>query len=66
MMYKVIHEFADMTDEYHVYSEGDSYPRKGSKPSEERISELLGDSNKIGKPLIVEVPKEKPSKKTAD
>ena len=65
-MYKVIYRFADMQDEKHVYDVGDTYPREGSKPSKERIAELVGSENKIGKPLIEAVeenPKPKKRKK---
>ena len=62
-MYKVICRFADLQDESHVYEVGDTYPRKGVKPSEERISELMGDSNKIGRPLIEKVSRPKSAKK---
>lgn len=72
-MYKVILRFADLQDSSHVYEVGDVYPREGVKPSEERISELLGASNKIGAPLIKKVvekkpvkAKKKPTKKAAD
>ena len=62
MSYKVIHDFSDLQDSKHVYNKGDKYPRKGAKATQERISELLGASNKIGKPLIVEVEEKKPAK----
>ena len=64
-MYKVIERFADLQDENHIYEIGDTYPRKGSKPSEERIEELASDQNKIGIPLIKleEVKKPKTAKK---
>ena len=72
-MYKVILRFADLQDSSHVYEAGDVYPRKGVKPTQKRISELLGASNKIGAPLIEKVvekkpakAEKKPSKKTAD
>ena len=72
-MYKVILRFADLQDSSHVYEVGDAYPREGVKPTQERISELLGASNKIGAPLIKKVVEKKPakakktpSKKTAD
>lgn len=51
-MYKVIYKFADLQDSKFVYNVGDAYPREGSNPSEERIAELAGDSNRIGRPLI--------------
>lgn len=73
MTFDVIHDFADLQDSGHVYHVGDKYPRDGVKPSEERISELLGASNKIGAPLIKKVvekkpvkAKKKPTKKAAD
>ena len=72
-MYKVILRFADLQDSSHVYEVGDAYPREGVKPTQERISELLGASNKIGAPLIEKVvekkpakAKKKPTKKAAD
>ena len=51
-MYKVIYEFADLQDGNHVYAVGDAYPRKGVKASAERIAELSGSGNKLGRPLI--------------
>ena len=53
-MYRVIERFTDLTDGNHKYKVGDVYPRKGSKPTEERIAELSGTSNKRGVPLIIE------------
>ena len=61
-MYKVILRFADLQDSSHVYEVGDVYPREGVKPTQERISELLGASNKIGAPLIKKVVEKKPAK----
>lgn len=54
-MYEVIYKFADMLDNNHVYEVGNTYPRDGYGPTEERIKELAGASNKIGKPLIREI-----------
>lgn len=61
--YKVIHPFRDLEDTGKTfpngreYAVGDSFPStKRSVPSE-RLEELAGDSNKIGKPLIKEVEK---------
>ena len=64
-MYKVIARFADLQDGCHIYEIGDTFPRKGFKPSEERIEELASDQNKIGIPLIKleEVKKPKTAKK---
>jgi len=61
-MYKVIEKFADLQDSNKIYEVGDVYPSKGSKPSAERIEELAGSGNKIGRPLIVAV-EEKPKPK---
>lgn len=54
-MYKVIKYFTDLQDDNHAYNVGDTYPRKGLNPSEERIAELSGSDNKQGVPLIKEV-----------
>lgn len=65
-MYKVIKAFHDLQDVkktksgeiYFEYRVGDTYPRKGLSPSEDRIAELAGDENKQGTPLIELVGKE--------
>lgn len=65
-MYKVIKRFLDLTDGkktkkgtiYYEYNVGDEYPRKGSKPTKARITELSGSNNKQGVPLIKEVKEE--------
>lgn len=54
-MWKVIKYFTDLQDENYAYNVGDTYPRKGLNPSEERIAELSGSENKQGVPLIKEV-----------
>lgn len=54
MKYKVISYFEDLQDNKHSYNKGDTYPRKGLKPSEERIAELMSADNKQRKPLIEE------------
>lgn len=59
-MYRVIKAFADLQDVkktksgdlYHEYEIGDEYPRKGLKPSDERIAELFGSNNLQKTPLI--------------
>ncbi len=52
MAYKVIHPFFDLQDkERHTYKVGDPFPHKG-EVSEERASELTGNKNKLGKPVI--------------
>lgn len=72
-MYKVIKFFHDLEDKketksgtvYHAYNVGDTYPREGSKPSEERVAELAGSENKQGEPLI-ELVEEKVEKQTEE
>lgn len=54
MTYKVIHDFKDLQDDDHIYRAGNKYPRKG-KVKKERIEELQGADNNIGKPLITKV-----------
>lgn len=59
-MYKVINFFTDGQDKDeqgngYPYNVGDEYPRKGLKPSADRIRGLLGEKNGQGKPMIVEV-----------
>lgn len=56
-MYEVIVYFEDLQDNEYKYYVGDSYPRKGLKPSKKRIEELSTNKNKRGIPLIK--PKEK-------
>lgn len=51
-MYKVIRYFTDLQDDDYIYREGDTYPRKGLKPTADRINELASDRNKRGLPLI--------------
>ena len=52
MAYKVIHPFFDLQDEKrHTYKVGDPFPYKG-EVSEERVAELTGNKNKLGKPVI--------------
>lgn len=54
-MYEVIKRFTDLQDGNHVYNVGDTYPREGYTPSEERITELATDKNKQKTPLIAEI-----------
>lgn len=51
-MYKVIVYFEDLQDKNYPYNKGDMYPRKGLKPSAERIEELATAKNLRGIPLI--------------
>lgn len=70
-MYKVVQFFHDLQDYtttkngtvYHAYDVGDTYPRRGYEPSEERIKELSGKDNIRGVTLIELVEEqEKPEK----
>lgn len=63
-MYKVIKLFADLQDNNHVYTIGDTFPRAGLTVTPERLAELAGSNNKQGVPLIKEV--KKAAKKTAE
>ena len=51
-MYEVIKGFMDLQDDNHLYEVGQTYPRSGYKPTDERIAELSGSNNKRGKPLL--------------
>lgn len=55
MTYKVISRFTDLQDNNRTYNEGETYPRDGFKPTEERCAELSGFNNNAGRPLIVAV-----------
>ena len=55
MKYIVISSFKDLTDNEHVYSVGDEFPRAGKKIeeiTEERLQELTTCGNKKGRELI--------------
>lgn len=54
-MYKVKEEFVDLKDKCYLYKAGDTYPRKGTNVSDERIAELSGKNNLRGKPIIEKV-----------
>lgn len=59
-MYEVISAFRDLTDYiktksgpvYHRYEVGDTYPRDGMAPTEERVVALLTGKNNLKRPLI--------------
>lgn len=55
MIYVVLTRFADLRDENHIYEAGDTYPRPGLEVSPDRLAELAGRDNLVGKPLIVDV-----------
>lgn len=56
-MYKALTDFIDLQDNYRKYRAGDTFPRKGYDPGEERIASLAGTNNRRGVPVIAEVPK---------
>lgn len=58
MKYRVIKMFTDLQDKEYAYQVGDTYPREGLSPTDERIAELSGSRNKQGKPLIEAIPEE--------
>ncbi|MBO5384556.1 MAG: hypothetical protein J6A30_09675 [Ruminococcus sp.] len=51
-MYKVIRYFTDLQDKEYAYQVGDTYPREGLSPTDERIAELSSSQNRQGTPLI--------------
>ena len=61
-MYEVVYRFADLKDGSYVYEVGAKYPREGYSPTSERIAELSGSKNKIGKVLIVKKEQETETK----
>ena len=63
-MFKVVKRFYDLKDNNHAYYEGDIYPHNKAKVSEKRIDELSSNKNKMGVPLIEEIPEvvEEPKK----
>lgn len=61
--YLVISAFNDLLDNGRLYKLGSVYPRKGYTPTEQRITELLGSSNKQHKPLIKEIKAKPPTRK---
>lgn len=58
MKYEVLEYFEDLLDNRHKYFPGDAYPRRGLKPTAERLEELSTDRNRRGAPLIKEEQKE--------
>ena len=45
-------KWKDLDDNGYIYKKGDVYPRKGYKPTKERIKQLTTKKNKIGEILI--------------
>lgn len=53
-MYNVLISFSDFEDGG-VYRKGQTYPRPGVTPTEERFAYLAGSDNKFGMPVIAPV-----------
>lgn len=53
MAYIVVKHFTDLQDHGYKYAEGDTYPREGYVPSDERI-EMLSTSNNRQKTVLIE------------
>lgn len=62
-MYKALVRFADLKDGKRIYEAGDEFPRPGFIVSPERIAELAGSDNRMGYPLIAEMPLKRPESK---
>lgn len=56
MAYIVVKHFTDLQDHGYKYAEGDTYPREGYEPSDERIEMLSTASNRQKAVLIEAVP----------
>ena len=56
MAYIVVKHFTDLQDHGHKYAEGDTYPREGYVPSDERIKMLSTAMNRQKTVLIEAVP----------
>ncbi|WP_079480572.1 hypothetical protein [Halobacillus salinus] len=65
MVYRVIRDFRDTQDNHRTYEENDVYPFSG-EVSEDRVNELLGTDNKIGKPVIEEYNQAPPGEEEND
>lgn len=66
MEYRVIEYFTDLQDKNFAYNSGDIYPRKGYKPTEERIQALLSDNNVRKRPIIKAKTAEQETEKIAE
>lgn len=53
-MYKVIKDFTDLQDNGYKYKVGDTFPRDGVNVVGSRLSQLSGEKNRQGVPLIAE------------
>lgn len=57
-MFKVIKKFRDLQDNDYIYEVNDIYPHDNREVPVERIEELAGKKNKIGKILIQKLKEE--------
>lgn len=55
MEYKVVKQFSDAQDNYHIYNVGDVYPRMGLVVAKNRIESLASADNAAKEVFIVEV-----------
>lgn len=53
MAYRVVKHFTDLQDHGYKYAEGDTYPREGYEPSDERI-EMLSTASNRQKTVLIE------------
>lgn len=65
-MYTTLEYFTDLQDNNYAYKVGDEYPRKGYKPTKERIEELAGTGNVRKRPVITAVVVEVSAADTAE
>lgn len=56
MLFKVIEDFTDLQDKMHEYFVGMTYPREGYEPTKNRIEQLSGTGNKLGRAVIEPIP----------
>lgn len=58
--FEVIEDFKDLQDKNKLYFKGDTFPRPANKKvDDERLEELLTNTNKQGRPVIKEQEEEK-------
>lgn len=65
MMYRALCEFHDLTDGNRRYGAGETFPRPGLDVSADRLAELSGTGNKLGRAVIeaVETTAKPPTRK---
>ena len=55
-MYRTLVAFNDLQDNQRSYRAGETYPRPGLKASKARLTELSTNDNRMGFPLIEQIP----------